>query len=292
MPFRQTAVAGAPALALRGAALEVVVVPTESGRIARMRRPDGREWLRDHGWREVLEAATADHRPGAATDLLSAVPWANSVYEHAAGVTLASSVELTGDALRYERELTIDPVEPVVRLRYRLRHAGGEALWWVWGPDVRWTVQPGTSLHVPGLHQVRVVAVEGRDDLDEGDIAAWPGAVGGDAARFQMPPALPWSIECVGDLGPTGRVSLIDPRRNERCELHTDPSRVPHVSIALIAGGDDHAAGIAVAPRLGVPAELADAVRLGTAASIAPGEERVWGVEIRLIDPEQDDPAA
>ena len=49
MPFRQTTVSGFPAIALRSAELEVVVVPAIGMKLTNLRRPGGREWLwRNH----------------------------------------------------------------------------------------------------------------------------------------------------------------------------------------------------------------------------------------------------
>lgn len=291
MPYRQVFVAGAAAVALRAGELEVVVQPADGGRVARLRRGSGREWLRpgqDGGWDERLTAAPADALHAAAERLHAAVGH-HDVSEHGFGVSLASDVPVPGLPLIFRRELTVLAARPAVQCRYALVHTGGAPIAWLWHPRIAWTAQAGTTVHVPGLFQVRVDAVEGRDDLEAGDLVAWPGAIGGDAARFRMPPALPWSLRCDGDLGPAGRLSLTDPRRGEHLALTTDPQRVPHVGLAFRAGdGEALLPAVAAAPRIGLPDGLEAAVALGTAPVIAEGEERVWGFEVRLGDPDLD----
>lgn len=286
MPYRQVHVAGAPAVALRTAALEVIVVPADGGRIAHLRRPGGREWLRPgRGWVERLTVGAAADGAGAA-ERLHAAPMQHDLREHAAGVSLASDAPVPGTPLVFRRELTLLHAAPVVLLRYGLAHGGGAPCAWLWHPAISWTTQPGSTVHVPGLTQVRVAAVQGRDDLEAGDYVAWPGAIGGDAARLTLPAALPWSVACDGDLGTAGRCSVTDPRRGEWMALQVDPAHVPHVGVALAAGhGDDAPPALHLAPRIGLPDDLVTALALGTAPVIAEGEERTWAVEVRLEEP-------
>src|SRR5687767_14977720 len=138
MPFRQTMVSGLPAIALRTGELEVVAVPAVGMKLTNLRRTRGREWLWRNGsltetadsggWDECFPTVAASPVPGAPPDApslpdhgeLGSAPWASSAYEHAGGVTLAASA--MGRLLPYEfhREATLDPHDPVIRLRYRV----------------------------------------------------------------------------------------------------------------------------------------------------------------------------
>jgi hypothetical protein len=60
VPFRQTTVAGFPAIALRSEEIEVVAVPAIGMKLTHLRRLRGREWLRGSdsgGWDECFPTA-------------------------------------------------------------------------------------------------------------------------------------------------------------------------------------------------------------------------------------------
>jgi hypothetical protein len=293
VPIRQLTLGGSPAVALRGSEVEVVVVPSEGARIAHLRRPAGREWLRGGGgggWRESLMVTGVGEDASAATDAWQDAPWEHTLLEHPQGVTLASRAILADRSLELQRELTIDPHVATVRMLYAVRHGGTTPLHWIWGIRAAWTSRAGTLLHLPGVTQVQVTGTHGRPDLDAGDLVSWPGAIGGDASRFRVSPDQAWTVTCGGDLGAPGRITIVDPDREERLEMRTDIARVPHVVVELLGGGgDDLPPGICVAPHIGVPHQLEAAILAGTAARLVPGEERSWGVELRLVDPERDD---
>jgi hypothetical protein len=297
MPHRDVTVGGGHALALREGELEVVVVPEDGARLARLHRAGGREWLRGGGvrggWTDTLRAATPDllAAPAALHDLLAVSPWETEVRE-GAGQLLCSSratVQAPGGAvLELQRDVGLAADAAVVRLSYELRHLDGPAVLWRWAPQCDWLVQAGTTLHVPGLTQVRIAAVLQREDLAAGDLVAYPGAIGGDAAKLTVPAALPWALTCHGDLGAAGRLSLVDPRRGERLELRADPAAVPHVEVTLAPGAEGEVPVLRAAPCTGMPSTLAEAAALGTAATLAPGERRQWTLYLRPADPDRD----
>jgi galactose mutarotase-like enzyme len=317
MSFRQTKVSGFPAVALRSAEIEVVAVPTIGMKLTNLRRLTGREWL----WRSdqiplalpQLEASyveTADSGgwdecfptvgPGAVPDSkfagrslpdhgeLWSAAWSSSVYDHAAGTTLSGSAG--GQVFPYEfhRDVTLDPEEPVARFRYRLRHTGGEAFSWIWSSHPLLNVQPGSVLEVPGLSQVKVAAVHGRDDLDVDDVVSWPGAIGGEANRFTFPAEGAWAVKLFGDLGPEGRMVLTDPRKGEQLEFRVRREEIPQVGIWIncrgwAPRGRKPYYNLALEPCIGAPDRLDIAVReWHTAQLLRPGEEREWSLEVWL----------
>jgi len=322
MPFRQVTVSGLPAIALRTDALEVVVVPAVGMKLTNLRRPRGREWLwrneqiplalpRDTGsfveaadsggWDECFPTVGACPIPGAPPESprlpdhgeLWSAAWTSSAYEHAGGVTLAASAE--GRLLPYEfhRELTLAPNEPVIRLRYRVRHTGDSPFPWIWCAHPLFNVQPGTTLELPSLRQVKVDAVHGLPELGRNDIVSWPDAFGGSGGRFTFPDRGAWAVKLFGDVGPSGRMILTDPRRGERLEMVVRSEEVPQVGIWInnrgwAPPGRQPYHNLGLEPAIGAPDRLDEAVRdWKTAETLQPGTERSWELEVRLPEEEE-----
>jgi galactose mutarotase-like enzyme len=311
MPFRQTTVSGLPAIALRTDELEVVAVPAAGMKLSNLRRARGREWLwRDGplgetadsgGWDECFPTVAASPIPGAPPDAPSlpdhgelwSAPWTSSAYEHAGGVTLAGSA--IGRLLPYEfhREATLDPHEPVIRLRYRVRNTGGSPFPWIWAAHPVFNVQPGTTLELPSVRQVKLGVVHGLPELSRGDILSWPEAFGGDGGRFAFPGDGAWAVKLFADVGRTGRMTLTDPRRGERLEMVARPEEVPQVGIWInnrgwAPPGRQPYYHLGLEPAIGAPDRLDEAVRDWNAAqTLRPGEERSWGVEVWLLEEDE-----
>jgi galactose mutarotase-like enzyme len=285
-----------------------VVVPSVGMRITHLRRPRGREWLwrndqiplsvpdpdRSYvdgadfgGWDECFPTVAPSPPLPDHGELWSAT-WQSSISEHAGGTTLSGSA--TGRLLPYElrRDLTVMRDEPMLRLRYRLRHLGDAPFRWLWSAHPLLNVQPGSVLELPTLHQVRVDHVHGRTDVARNDIVSWPAGLGGEAERFRFPEDGGWAVKCFGDAGPSGRMTVTDPRRDERLTLQVRPAEVPQVGIWLncrgwAPPGRTPYYTLGLEPCIGAPDRLADAVEeWGLAQTLTPGEERVWEVEVRL----------
>ena len=321
MSFRQTTVAGFPAIALQSAELEAVVVPALGMKVTNLRRRRGREWLWRNdqmplalpvpgasygetadsgGWDECFPTVAPSPVPGAPAGAprlpdhgeLWSAEWTSSVYDHAGGTTLAGAAR--GTLLPYEihRELTLDAAEPVVRLRYRLRHTGEAPFPWIWAAHPLINVQPGSTLELPGVSQVKLDAVHGRDDLAAGDVVSWAGAVGGERDRFVFPEKGGWALKLFGDLGPEGRMVVTDPRLGERLEMVVRREAVPQVGVWInchgwAPPGKRPYYNLGLEPGIGAPDRLEEAVRSwGTFRTLAPGEETGWEVEVWLPDPE------
>lgn len=320
MTYRQTTVAGFPAVALRSAELEVVVVPTIGMKLTHLRRLRGREWLWRNeqiplalprpgasyvetadsgGWDECFPTVGASPLPGAPPGTpplpdhgeLWSAEWTGAVAESAEGTTLTSVARGTRLPYEFQRELTLAADAPVVRLRYRLRHTGGPPFPWIWSAHPLFNVQPGTTVQLPGVGQVKLDAVHGRDDLARNDIVSWPGAIGGAADTFTVPEPAGWAVKLFGDLVGEGRMVLTDPRAGERLELIVSPAEVPQVGVWLNCGGWAAPGlrpyyNVALEPCIGAPDRLADAVGAwGTAPVLEPGGERRWSVEVVLPEP-------
>ena len=317
MSFRQTKVSGFPAVALRSAELEVVAVPAIGMKLTNLRRLNGREWLwrsdqiplalpepgtsyveaaDSGGWDECFPTVGACPVPGAPADTpplpdhgeLWSAPWSSSVYDHAEGTTLTGSAPGTAFPYDFQREITLDPQDPVVRFRYRVFNRGDKPFPWIWSSHPLLNVQPGSELTLSGVAQVKLDAVHGRDDLSESDVVSWPGAIGGYSDRFTFPETGGWAIKCFGDLTGESTLALTDPRKGERLEMIVRAAEVPQVGVWIncrgwAPRGRQPYYNLGLEPCIGAPDRLDVAVNdWKTAQILEPGEERAWSVEVRL----------
>jgi galactose mutarotase-like enzyme len=318
MSFRQTSVSGFPAVALRSAQVEIVAVPALGMKLTNLRRLNGREWLwrsdqiplappkpgtsyvetaDSGGWDECFPTVGPCPIPGAPPGTpplpdhgeLWSAPWTRSVYDGADGTTLAGSARGTAFPYEFHRQVALDPHEPVMRLHYLLRHTGDTPFPWIWSAHPLLNVQPGSVLELPGVTQVKVAAVHGRDDLNENDVVSWPGAIGGDSERFTFPAEGHWAMKLFGDLAGEGRMILTDPRRGERLEMIVQPDQVPQVGVWIncrgwAPPGRTPYYNLALEPCIGAPDRLDVAVsEWHTAQTLHPAEERSWSVGVRLL---------
>jgi galactose mutarotase-like enzyme len=253
------------------------------------------------GWDECFPTVAPSPVPGSAPGMpalpdhgeLWSAAWSSSVYQHAGGVTLAASA--AGRLLPYEfhRELTVDPHEPVMRFRYRVRHTGTSAFPWIWCAHPLFNVQPGTTLELPTMHQVRLDAAHGLPDVSRGDIVSWPAALGGEAGRFVFPGDGGWAMKVFGDVGASGRMVLTDPRRGERLELRVRPDEVPQVGIWINNGGWAPEGlqpyrNLGLEPAIGAPDSLEEAVReWKLARTLEPEAELGWTLEVWLLEEDE-----
>jgi galactose mutarotase-like enzyme len=250
------------------------------------------------GWDECFPTVGPSPMPGAPPGTpplpdhgeLWSADWVSSLYEDADGTTLTGTARGTNFPYEFQREVTLLRGEPVVRLRYRLRHTGDAPFPWLWSAHPLFNVQPGTRLELPGVHQVKLAAVHGRDDLAPDDIVSWPGGIGGDPASFVFPARGGWAVKLFGDYG-SGPVVLTDPRQGERLELAVSAADVPQVGLWLNLGGWAPAGrtpyyNVGVEPCIGAPDRLEDAVlRWQTAPVLEPGGERRWEIAVTLPEP-------
>ena len=296
-------------------------------KITNLRRRNGREWLwrsdqiplavprpgasyvetaDSGGWDECFPTVGPCPVPGAPPGApplpdhgeLWSSPWNSSVYQHAGGTTLSATARGTVFPYEFQREVTLSSHEPLVRFLYRLRHTGDTPFHWIWSPHPLLNVQPGSVLSVPGLRQVKVYAMHGTGPGDrdrgrgpaENETVRWPDAFGGEADGFTFPVDGGWATKVFGDVGPDGRMVIIDPRRGERIELVVRPEEVPQVGLWIncrgwAPPGRQPYYNLALEPCIGAPDRLDLAVsEWHTAQTLSPGQERVWSLDARLPD--------
>ena len=317
MSFHQTRVSGFPAVAIRSSQVEVVAVPAIGMKLTNLRRLNGREWLwrsdqiplslprpgasyvdtaDSGGWDECFPTVGPCPIPGGPPGApalpdhgeLWSADWSSSVYEHAEGTTLAGVAQGTIFPYEFHRQVTLHQDEPRVGFQYRVRHTGETPFPWIWSSHPLLNVQPGSELTLAGVHQVKIDAVHGRQDLEKNDVVSWPGAIGGDAARFVFPDNGGWAVKVFGDLGPEGRMQLTDPRKGERLEFVVRREEVPQVGVWIncrgwAPSGRTPYYNLALEPCIGAPDRLDVAVQdWHMAQMLGPGEERHWSVDVWL----------
>jgi galactose mutarotase-like enzyme len=316
MSYRQTTVAGFPAIALRSNELEAIVIPSLGSKISNLRRLRGREWLwrnqqiplalpRDGasyvetadsgGWDECFPTVGASPMPGAeATEPLLpdhgelwSSTWTNEVYDHAGGTTLSSRVEGRRLPYSFVRHLTLPTDAAEMRLQYQLVHRGERDFPFIWSAHPLFNIQPGTQLELPGVSRVRVDAVHGRDDLAPGLVVPWP--LDGDGLGYTHGRTRSWAAKLFAETS-GGRMILTDPSLGEQLEMTVDPAAVPQIGIWINAGGWAPSGlqpydNLALEPCIGAPDRLDRAVEQWHMASILRvGEERAWTVTVALRD--------
>ncbi len=323
MPYRQLSVSGFPAVALRSSTLEVVAVPSLGMKLTNLRRLSGREWLwrseqiplapprgagasyvdtaDSGGWDECFPTVGPCPVPGDPTaaslpdhgELWSAT-WESAVYEHAGGTTLSASALGVRYPYQFHREITLDPAEPVIRFSYRVQHLGGEPFPWIWSSHPLLNVQPGTTIELPGVRNVRVDAAHGQAGIEHGDTLEWPPRASAtlEPRRFTFPAAdAAWAMKLFGDIGTEGRAVLTDPSAGEQLVFEVDASQVPQIGIWInCAGwapeGRTPYYNLALEPCIGAPDRLDQAVyEWQTAQVLQSGEERSWALTVRLPEP-------
>jgi len=142
------------------------------------------------------------------------------------------------------------------------------------------------------MSRLKVGAVHGREDWNEGDTIAWPAALGGSGESFTFPAEAHWAAKLFGDTGDRQPIGLTDPRRGERLEFWVRPEEVPQLGIWIncrgwAPPGRTPYYNLALEPCIGAPDRLDLAVtEWHTAQTLRPGESREWSLEVRLPEPD------
>ena len=149
------------------------------------------------GWDECFPTVGASPIPGAAPGTpplldhgeLWRAEWKSSVYEHADGTTLSGTARGVRLPYEFQRDVTLDfATSRSCASATACVTPGAAPFPWIWSAHPLFNVQPGTTLDLPGVHQVRLGAVHGRDDLrpdDVGELARRQSAATQERSRFR-----------------------------------------------------------------------------------------------------------
>jgi hypothetical protein len=310
---------GLPAVSLSNDMLELVVAPTLGMKICNLRRRRGREWLWRNpaipfrpgvhgssyvetadsgGWDECFPTVLPSRIPGTphATPPLPdhgelwSARWESRIYEHAEGAVISGTARGLALPYAFTREVSLSADEPIVTLRYRVKHLGGEPFPWLWAAHPTFGVRPGMRIVLPTVGRVRLSEVVGRPDWRRGETVPWP--LDGEGDAFVFPEARGWAAMAHADIGDSGRVLLEDPEAGEWLDVLVKPGEVPQVGLWLNCGGWAPAGiepyyNCGIRPSIGAPERLEEAAGdWGVAPTLHPGEERTWRVTVGLWTPE------
>ncbi len=316
MPYRQTTVAGLPALSLHNEFIELFALPGVGARISHLRRRRGREWLWRNpvlpfavppieppssptayvdrydsgGWDECFPTVAPCPLPGAPSTAallpdhgeLWFAEWQHDLLDNGQATTWRSVARCRTVPAEFQREITLDG--ETLRFDYRLRSLGAEPFPWLWSAHPLFIIQPGTSLELPGVSHARVGAVHGRHDFAAGDELVWPPEGG---TGFVVPESGGWAAKLFMDSAPEGLARLIDPIRGETLELQWDAASLPCVGLWLNLGGWGPAGtpylNLAIEPCITASDRLDAPAESGLLAPILPPqEERAWRLTVAL----------
>jgi galactose mutarotase-like enzyme len=316
--YHQLTVSGLPAISIANEAIEAIVVPAVGCKITNLRRRRGREWLwrnpaiplalpgGEHdpetvyvdqadsgGWDECFPTVGPSSIPGAPAGTsrlpdhgeLWSAPWSCTMLSSVRGTTLSGVTQGRLLPCEFRRDLTVDPVEPVIHLDYQVRHLGGAACRFVWAGHPLLNVQPGSVVQVDGMDEVSVISRFGAPPFPDGVRFPWPPR---GADRFRFEAGTDWAAMVFGELGADLRAVVTDPAGGERFELTASGSAVTHLGLWLNAGGwaprgRSPYYNLAVEPCLGAPDRLDRAVDEWNAAPwLEAGTVRGWRVTVAL----------
>jgi hypothetical protein len=204
------------------------------------------------------------------------------------GAALRALVEWTGERApwRYARELRVAP--DAVMMRYSLANEGKEKLPFLWAARAALPLSEGTTLELPDSSRVRIGAQHGIDLLGVSAEHRWPKLRGAKAiVDFSKPDAVArkYAATLFVDVA-SGRASVTEGAH--RLHVEFDPSRIPHFEVSVERrgwapfGSGSNASSLVIAPRIGVPDSLSEALGSWNGAQwVAPGESREWEVVYR-----------
>ncbi len=320
MPYRQTTVAGHPAVSLYNDTVELIALPAVGGRISHLRlRRRGREWLWHNpalefkvppsdpgtsptvyvdqfdsgGWDECFPTVGACYLPGSQDRRwlpdhgeLWHAGWRHDLFNSNGVTSWRSVAECRTVPAVFSRRVEIadpdGPDEGRVTFHYGVRSTGSDPFPFLWSAHPLLTAQPGTRIELPGVSRVRVASVLGRNDLTIDSEIDWPM----EGTGFHvMPPGEGWAVKLFAQSPAEGRAIVTDPLRGESLELQWDGRDVPWIGLWVNPGGFGPEGAphytLAVEPCLAGPDALDRAVSDWRVAPILrPGEERSWRLTV------------
>ena len=281
----------------------VAFVPALGGRIIALDL-GGRQWLADGDRGGIAECfptvagctissgipSLGGHTLAAGGDIASRAPSftmeTHDPEEDAAA--LRAVTEWTGERApwRYARELRVVP--DAVVMRYWLTNEGTEKLPFLWAARAALPLGESTTVELPDSSRTRIGAQQGIDLLGVSAEHRWPKLRSAKAiVDFSKPDAVARKFSCTlfVDLA-SGRASVTE--GPSRLHVEFDATRIPHFEISVERrgwapfGAGSNASSLTIAPRIGVPDSLSEALGAWNGAQwVAPGETREWEVVYR-----------
>lgn len=304
---------GQPAFVLESAQARVIVLPRIGGKVAALiDKTMGQDLLWHTPGRRYQEplygSAWATSDMGGWEDCLPTIgagsypewPWRDSALPENGEVwalpwkaqALGDAVALTvhGVRLPYHFEKRVSLERNRVHVHYRISNPSAFPLRYIWAAHPLFRVRPGMRIVLPP--DVRVRVTWSRDErlpisLDD---VSWP--VGRDA-RGQIvqldqigEPASRGADKLYTTALREGWCGLHDPETGQAVVFSFDPCRLPYAGIWINQGGwpEDGPTcyNVGLEPTNGYPDPLAMACAQGVAATLKPGQEQEWELDLRV----------
>lgn len=281
----------------------VAFVPAQGGRIIAL-DVGGRQWLADGDRGGIVECfptvAACTISSGIPSLGGQALPAGGEIAARAPSFTmethdpeedaaaLRAVTEWTGERApwRYARELRV--ASDAVIMRYSLTNEGKENLPFLWGARATLPLSEATTLALPDSSRTRIGAQQGIDLLGIGAEHRWPKLRSAKAiVDFSKPDAVARKFSCTlfVDLA-AGRASVTE--GPHRLHVEFDASRIANFEVTVERrgwapfGGGSNTSSLVIAPRIGVPDSLSEALGGWNGAQwVAAGEAREWEVVYR-----------
>lgn len=301
---------GQPAFTLESDRARVVVLPRISGKIASLvdlasgdellwRNPDRpyREPTYGAGWTEYDMSGWEDCLPTVAAASYPEWPWQGVRFpEHGEVWAVPWEARPIGDEVvlsahgvrlpyRFEKRVALDGNR--VRLRHRIENPTAFPIRYLWATHPLFGVRPGMRIALPSGVAVRVDWSRGARLGVYLTELPWPrgrDAAGRPVELDRVGEPLGYADKLYTDAVAEGWCGLEDPERGRTIALTFDPGRLPYVGIWINQGGwpadgPGHV-NVALEPTCGYPDLLDVAHARGAAATVGPGEEQEWDVEL------------
>lgn len=252
------------------------------------------DWLSEYrgGWQELCPNAgppcVVDGLPLPFHGEVSVAEW-TVVAEDDVGVTLRVGTRLP---LELERRMTLDPVEPALRIESSLRNVSARPVSYLWGHHPAFATAPGTRIDLPADRLEVGPLSEPHHDLMPGASGRWPDAPareGGTARVDKVPSSAVERLCYLPDLS-SGWAALRDTATGCGVAVAWDKETFPHAWLWQELGGPGfpwygRAQVTAIEPQSAWPsAGLADHVERGTASTLAAGATHETWLTVVLFE--------
>lgn len=304
---------GQPAFVLESEQARVIVLPHIGGKVAalidkatgqdllwhtpgRRYRPPryGSGWTTTDmgGWEDCLPTVGASSYPewpwhGIAlpeNGEVWALPWTARAAGDAVGLTIH------GVRLPYHFEKHVSLESNRVRIHYRIGNPSAFPMRYIWAAHPLFRVRPGMRIVLPAGSRVRVDW--SRDERLAISLAEMPWPVSRDAQGQVVQldqigePALCHADKLFTTALQEGWCGLHDPETGQTVAFSFDPYRLPYVGVWVNQGGwPENGPGcynVGLEPTNGYPDRLDIACAQGVAATIEPGQEQDWDLDLSI----------
>lgn len=302
---------GQPAFTLESDQARLVVLPRIGGKIASLiDKASGDELLwrnsdRPHreptygtGWANYDMSGWEDCLPTVAASPYPEWPWQGiELPEHGEvwavpwrALAVDDGVELRthGVRLPYHFEKRVSLAGNRVRLSHRIANPSAFPIRYLWATHPLFRVRRAMRVVLPpGLH----VRVDWSRDERLGSFLAelsWPTAQNSRGEFVELDrvgdPDLGQADKLYTAVNDEGWCGLYDPEHGQAIALVFDPHQLPYIGIWINQGGwpvgGETCYNVGLEPTCGYPDRLDVACTRGSAATLVPGEEREWDVEL------------